>query len=275
MEAGAAHTLPAPAVRQALQHLDLRAERPTLPALNRLLHAYTHSVPWESASRIAKQRATPDLARRPRWPEEFWDEAIRRGSGGTCFESNYAFFALLRALGYEGHLTINDMGSTVGCHTACVVTLPNGRYVVDVGFPLHRALPLDADPAHEHYVYTRLRSYWVQPVAPHRYRIDFNGLHKRNAFTLIDEPVAEDAYCAATTRDYDVAGLFLDKVIIQKFRDGRTWRFTSHERPYHLFAFNRSRRAEYTLAEHDAPAALADCFGMDVELIRAALAAVG
>jgi arylamine N-acetyltransferase len=45
------------------------------------------------------------------------------GSGGTCFESNYALFSLLLARGFTGQLTVNNMGETVGCQSAIVLEI--------------------------------------------------------------------------------------------------------------------------------------------------------
>ena len=59
------------------------------------------------------------------------------GTGGTCYESNYSFFGLLRRLGYTGYLTLNDIGGAVGCHSAIVILLGGQKYLVDVGFPVH------------------------------------------------------------------------------------------------------------------------------------------
>src|SRR5574342_309253 len=128
---------------RVLAHLGVDAARPTLALVDTLVEAYTRTVPWESAFRIAKRARTQSTRDCPRWPEEFWQDAIERGGGGTCFESNYAFFALLRALGYEGYLTINNMGAKVGCHTAIVLTLEGQPWLVDVGLPLFSPLPLD------------------------------------------------------------------------------------------------------------------------------------
>ena len=107
--------------RAVLSYLGVPAAPPTLDLIDTIVTAYTRTVPWESAFRIAKRARTPDTADCPRWPDEFWTDALTRGGGGTCFESNYALFSLLRALGYEGYLTINNMGETVGCHAAIVL----------------------------------------------------------------------------------------------------------------------------------------------------------
>ncbi|MCA9956361.1 MAG: arylamine N-acetyltransferase, partial [Anaerolineales bacterium] len=121
---------------QVLAFLKVEASRPTLPALEKLLAAYYCTVPWESIFRIVQRAEDPS----PRWPEQFWREAMTQGAGGTCFESNYAFFALLQTLGYDGYLTINNMGESIGCHTAVVIVLDGQKWLVDVGIPLYALL---------------------------------------------------------------------------------------------------------------------------------------
>jgi len=79
-------------VADILAYLKCPPGSPAIRPLNRLIRAYIRSVPWESVFRIAKSASTPDVAQRPRWPDEFWHDAIQSGGGGTCFETNYAFF---------------------------------------------------------------------------------------------------------------------------------------------------------------------------------------
>lgn len=92
-----------------LDWLAVPAGRPDRALLDALVQAYRVRVPWDTTTRIVKRVRTAETAACPRWPAEFWGDAIERGSGGTCYESNYALFSLLRALGYEGYLTLNDM----------------------------------------------------------------------------------------------------------------------------------------------------------------------
>ena len=131
-------------IADILAYLECPAEPPGIRPLNRLIDAYVHRVPWESVFRIAKSAATPENAQRPRWPDEFWQDAVQSGGGGTCFESNYAFFWLLQQLGYTGYLTVNDMGEQRGCHAAIILHLHGRKYLVDVGIPLLIALPVEA-----------------------------------------------------------------------------------------------------------------------------------
>ena len=106
-----------------LAYLQCPPESPGIRPLNRLIRAYIRNVPWESVFRIAKSASTPNSTERPRWPDEFWHDAIQSGGGGTCFETNFALFWLLQQLGYTGYLTINDMGEQSGCHAAIILHL--------------------------------------------------------------------------------------------------------------------------------------------------------
>lgn len=254
---------------RVLAYLNVPTVRPGLRALNGLIAAYVQKVPWESVFRIAKRQRTPQLTDRPRWPEEFWSDAIQHGGGGTCFESNYAFLALLHSLGYEGYLTINNMGSTVSCHTAIVLFLDGQKRLVDVGIPLHTSLRIRADQT------TRTPSYFhtytVRPRQPGYYEIERNHHPKRNIYTLFDQPVADQAYRAALTQDYGDCGLFLDRVIINKVIDGKIWRFSSSDRPLQLEAFDPNGKTEILLPEPLLARRLAGYFGMERTVIEAAL----
>src|SRR5574339_1293110 len=129
--------------KDILNYLDCPPCAPTLRYLNRLIYSYIRKVPWESVSRIVKRHTTQHSKDCPRLPEEFWREAIQYGFGGTCFESSLAFYSLLMALGYEGYLTINDMGTTRACHAAIVVLFDGRKYLVDVTIPVHTAVQID------------------------------------------------------------------------------------------------------------------------------------
>ncbi len=253
----------------ALRYLGVAPAAPTLDLLDELLTTYTRTVPWESASRIAKRARTPEIADCPRWPVEFWTEAIERGTGGTCFESNYAFFSLLRALGYEGYLTVNDMKEVMGCHAAIIVMLDGARWLVDVGMPLYRALPFGNDAPQSRR--TPFHTYTVRPVAPDRYEIERDAHPNLNCFTLIDRPIADATYRTVVTDDYLPTGNFNDHVIVTKVIGDEIWRF--YDALAHIFeSFVYGGRMEHPLTG-DVAAAVADRFGIDEETVRAALRA--
>jgi hypothetical protein len=245
---------------------------PSIRALNQLIDAYICKVPWESVLRIVKRAATPDTARCPRWPDEFWQDTFQFGGGGTCFESNYAFFQLLQSLGYRGYLTVNDMGEQRACHAASVILLDGRRYLVDVSIPLLCALPLD--PVRITRRATWLHTYTVQPAGPQRFQILRSRHPKPNIYTLLDTPLTDAAYRQVLTQDYGPQGLFLDRVIIVKIIAGRLWRFSSQDQPYRIESFGRDGRQEIPIPPGQAAHRVAECFGMNAGKIAAAFGAL-
>lgn len=257
-----------------LDYLGVAQAAPSVALIDQLLTAYTQKVAWESASRIVRRANTGATEDCPRWPDEFWQTAIRLGTGGTCFESNLAFFALLRALDFEGYLTINNMGEQIGCHTAIVILIEGQKWLVDVGLPIYAALPLDETQPNSRE--TPLLNYRTVPIGDHRFEIERSPHPRPNAFTLIDRPMDAVPYREATTRDYGAGGLFLDKVVINKVVGGQAWRFNSSEQPLHLEQFVDGVRVDHALeGDWDAVGAMVGArFGIAPEIVQGALKVV-
>ena len=264
--------LPPDLTRAVLAYLGVPPAPPTRNLLDSLIPAYTRAVPWESAFRIVKRARTPNTAACPRWPDEFWADAMARGGGGSCFESNYAFLSLLRALGYRGYLTINNMGDTIGCHTAIVMHVDGEQWLVDVGMPLH--VPLHIDPSAPTRRDSPFHTYTVRPDGAGKYKVERTKHPQPNCYTLVDTPIPDTAYRAAMTSDYGADGFFLDRIIIYKVVGGRVWRFCSNETPPHLESFWDGERTDHPL-NGDIAMIVGEHFGMDVATLRAALAATG
>ena len=254
--------------QQVLAYLGLAAAPPTLAFLEQLVAAYASHVPWETASRIARKANTPLWRECPRFAELFWQEAVTQGTGGTCFESNYAFFALLRSLGYEGYLTVNNMGEQIGCHTAIVLLLDGQKWLADVGIPLYVPLPLDAAAITTRH--TPFHQYTVIPLGPNLYQIERTHHPKPVIFTLIDTPVPDAAYREALTQDYGPDGLFLNRIVVTKLIRGSAWLYNPQEFPDRLISFREGERQETPL---NAPiaASLAHHFALDEQVIHQAL----
>ncbi len=251
-----------------LDYLGVKAGRPDQRLLKSLLWAYTRSVPWETAFRMVKRAHTPETANCPRWPEEFWQDAIERGGGGTCFESNYAFYSLLRTLGYKGYLTINDMENSTGDHAAIVVLLNGEKLLVDVGFPVY--VPLPIDPNRQTQRHCLFHMYKVKPIGKDYYLVKRNHHPQPLCLILVDKPVAEPVFRTRTIQDYGERGLFLDRVIVSKIVNNTIWRFNGRETPLQLQEFRNGQRIDHPLKDNVA-ARIAHHFAMDEAIITAAL----
>jgi arylamine N-acetyltransferase len=261
--------VPATLADAVLDHLGVPAARHDRGWLDALVQRYGERVPWESASRITRAaRLPPD--ERPLLPEAFWERALRDGTGGTCFESNAALSALLAALEFDGALTVNDMHDTRGCHTALVVRLREERLLVDVGYPIHAALPLRAEATSRDTPWFR---YLATPSGTGRFTIENHPHPSPYLFDLVDEPVSPDDYVAALRADHGPGGLFLDRVVIRRIVDGRVWRFDSQAAPWHLECFQDGRRVDHPLpaVTADAAAHIAGHFGLPRDVVGTAL----
>jgi arylamine N-acetyltransferase len=267
--------LPPDLVARVLSRLDIIPAAPTLHLLDSLVNAYTKSVPWESASRIVRRAQTETTEDCPRWPVEFWETTLHAGTGGTCYESNLAFFALLQALGFTGYLTVNDMEQTRGCHSALVVEAEGGRYLVDVGLPLHVPIPIQhGQETHRQGWY---HHYTLQPQADGVYSVIRDKHPKPICYTFLDTPVPLSDYQAITVNDYTEKGLFLDQVIVTKVKDGVIWRFNGDAQPYQIEAFlsETDKQFHYVgMTATEAAPKVAVHFGISAEVIALALEAV-
>lgn len=260
-----------PFTRTALAHLGIAPAAPDLSLLRALLAAYARRVPWESASRIARRAHAQKPEDAANWPDTFWEGVVRDGTGGTCFESNYAFFAVLRDLGFEGYLTINDMRATCSCHTAIIVKSGDQRYIADVGYPIHTPLLIDAEG--QTVTDSALNRYTVRSVGSGHYEVERTPHPFPYLFTLIDQPISDDDYRTALTADYGENGLFLDRVVINKVIDKQQWRFDGGQRPFRMEYFENGTKTEVPILENPARA-LNQKFGIAAHVLEDAFAAL-
>ncbi len=253
---------------QILAYLGCKREKPSIRYLNRLIQGYIHHVPWESVSRIIKRHITETASGCPRWPEEFWHNVLLFGTGGTCFESNLAFYTLLTMLGFDGYLTINDMEEPA-CHTASIIMLRQQKYLVDAGIPLHCALPLHSERITKRA--TKYHQYTIRPIENSEYWVERSHHPKRKIFTLRDKPISIEEYKRAVEKDYEVTGYFLDQVIIVKVIENRIWRFNNDERPNKLEGFDKTSKQEVFILQDKLAQSLAEHFGIEEGKIASAL----
>ena len=259
--------------RRVLKHLGLPdAPEPDLAALQQLVASYTRTVPWESASRIARRARHPESAQCVIYGETFWESHFAAGTGGTCYESNYAFFGLLRQLGYAGYLTINDIGGAAGCHSAIVVLLDGCKYLVDVGFPLYTVVKIESQ--RETKAACPIMNYSLAPKGGDQYQLRRELRERAHSFVLHDRPVGDAEYRAIGIHDYrHDGGQFLDAIVIHRVVAEQLWRFHSDVRPYCLQQFVDGERRDHLL-DGDMAGEVAQKFGISRDILVQAAAAL-
>ncbi len=117
------------------EQLGLAIERPSKPALTRLLAQLLERLPFQNLCMLARPRRAPSLA------EVRVD--MLDGRGGPCGHMNPFLAALLHELGYGVTLVAGSMQAP-DCHIALIVTLAGERLWVDAGngFPYWEPIPL-------------------------------------------------------------------------------------------------------------------------------------
>ena len=255
-----------------LTHLGLLHEPPSAAYLDRLLAAWAARIPWESASRIAVHQqpgAAHDYARPP---ERFFADALRLGTGGTCFESNLALRALLEALGFEATLHFCDMRTaTVNPHCAAIVPLDGALYLADVGYPVAGALPLDPAATTELETPSYLFRAIPQDGRCWQVRRTARNGYDDQAFVVKGEPVGGETFFARLLRDHEPDGLFLDEVIVSRTGPDGMLRYSEG-----VGLVRRTPDGEFPIPLSDAEAAdlprtLARLFALDEGVLRRAL----
>lgn len=119
---------------------------PTIEFLAVMTRAQIQSIPFENLDPLAGVPVRLD-------PASLWDKLVTRERGGYCFELNLLFAQAMRAVGYKATPLIGRviMGRPeVGPrgHLLHAVALPEGEYLVDVGFGgpgIVDPIPLQAD----------------------------------------------------------------------------------------------------------------------------------
>jgi N-hydroxyarylamine O-acetyltransferase len=109
------------------------ATRPTHETLAALVAAHTARVPFENLDVLLGRTIRLDL-------EGLQDKLVAHKRGGYCFEQATLMGAALDALGFDvaRHaarvITLVPRSESPRTHMVLVVTLPEGRFVVDPGF---------------------------------------------------------------------------------------------------------------------------------------------
>ena len=250
-----------------IHYLKVKKSPPTLEYLQELITGYCSNVPWESISRIVRKNLN-DNTICSRSEEEFWTSAFEYGTGGTCYESNWAFFCLLQNLGFNGYLTINKIIDKSSVHSAIVIILNGKKYIVDIGYPTYAPIPVDQEAIMVSN--TLLMNYRCTPVSSNEYIIENFPHPKPYLYHLTDIPVQPSDYLRTANEDYSEGGLFLDRIIIRKMINGLPARYDSEDIPYNIHTLQNGEKLRTFIKEEELTNRLSGHFNLDHNLISQA-----
>ncbi|HEX6016923.1 MAG TPA: arylamine N-acetyltransferase [Burkholderiaceae bacterium] len=248
---------PATPSRRLLSHLGLAPEAPSLDYLDRLVREHQLRVPFETLTKLLDYEPGLRSGCFLPHPELYVDRIVRHGAGGVCWTLARGFHSLLVELGFDASLMMMNPG-----HCCVRVELPEGPYYADVGYaaPLFRAHPLFESFA----------------LATHReafdYRVRPEGIvvTRRPGPTKQLDPTPrrlEDltAHIAAAN-DWSVPHSFLHRLIYARTVGGVFTSFRDGTLTRHAPDGPEVTAVDATAA----PRVLAQVFGVDPDLYRAA-----
>jgi len=134
-------------VERVLTNLGLR-QRPALDlvGLNTLYAAFSANIPFDNVHKriwFASPQTTPLPGGDP---NEFFNNWLQHGTGGTCWPLNGAMYALAHSLGFNARRIVGSViveGYPRGAnHGSVLVTLDGISYLVDAWMAAFKILPL-------------------------------------------------------------------------------------------------------------------------------------
>jgi hypothetical protein len=251
-----------------LQHLKVKRSPPTLEYLQELMTAYCSNVPWESVSKIVKKNLCGKDINCLRLENEFWTSAFQYGTGGTCYESNWAFFCFLQNLEFDGYLTINKIIDKSSVHSAIVIVISDKKYIVDIGYPTYAPIPVieEGVAVSDNFPI----KYRCTPASSKEYIIENFPHPKPYLYHLTDIPVSPIDYLEMACKDYGEGGLFSDRIVIRKMINKIPTRFDSEDIPYNIHTLQNGEKVKTFIKEEDLISRLSNHFIMNPEIISQA-----
>lgn len=244
---------------------------PDLTLLTQIMARYRQNVPWETVSRVVRTHTIERLNERPRNPQDFWNDFLSYGTGGTCFESNYALYDLLLYLRFEAYLTFCSVDNNAKRHSA-IVALANSRRkcIVDVGWWTDCPLLVSEDERTINP--NKIWDFSVTPLSGSSYQVmRLSRAGAGPAYVLHDAPIDSNAYFERCVLDYGPSGLFLDRIIVSQLKGSALLRFDLDSGLERMDKTGVRRLAQAVLVQHQVPS----LFGIHPSMFWQALRFLG
>jgi arylamine N-acetyltransferase len=264
-------TLAPALVERVLTKLALR-QRPTLDlaGLNALYAAVSANIPFDNFQKriwFAGPQTTPLPCGDP---NEFFENWLQHGTGGTCWPLNGGMYALTRALGFDARRLVGSIiveGYPRGAnHGSVVVTLDGMSYLVDAWMAAFKVLPLTSGRPSS--TGNGIHDIHAVPTEGGFEIISRPGFNRELTLPLRTEPEYDPADHAFFLARYDrtkTVGFFNDAIFIcRHFPDSILT--MGRKSKFHLAANGTVTKTEPTNAERKK--SLIEEFGLSEEIVE-------
>src|SRR5580658_389050 len=125
-----------------------RAPSANIEGLNDVYAAICSRIPFDNAQKRIWFAGGGEKPATGGDPEEFFENWVKHGTGGTCWPTNGGMYALARALGFRawrtaGSVVVPDYPQGAN-HGSVLVDIEGVEYVFDLPFGAFKVLPLVA-----------------------------------------------------------------------------------------------------------------------------------
>jgi arylamine N-acetyltransferase len=258
-------------VERVLTKLGLR-QRPTLDlaGLNALYAAVSANIPFDNFQKRI-WFASPQTTVLPGGdPNEFFNNWLQHGTGGTCWPLNGAMYALARALGFDARRIVGSViveGYPRGAnHGSVLVTLDGISYLVDAWMASFKVLPLI--PGKSSSTGNGIHDVRAVPIESGFEIITYPGFNREQPLPFRPEPEYDPVDHALFLARFDrtkTVGFFNDAIFICRHFPGSILTM-GRKSKFHLAADGTLTKTEPTEAERKT--SLIEEFGLSEEIVE-------
>jgi arylamine N-acetyltransferase len=238
----------------------LSADAPDLMQLKRIGAAFSH-LPYENVTKILKEAGSSNIHQKLRKTDEVLSDHLRWNTGGTCFSLCNALLSILKNSGFEAFIAMGDMHYGANIHCVVVITLSEGRFLLDPGYLLHNPIQLP-DSSFEQITKTPMNIVVLENEGNENFSLfTIESSQRKWRYRFRAHPVSAEEFEAHWIHSFSLNSM--EHLMMTRLDNGGRLYF----RKNHLEHVNESERTIFTKPE---ASDLSGLFGVPSDLISSA-----
>lgn len=233
---------------------------PDLNQLKRIGAAFSH-LPYENVTKILREARSTSIDQKFRRTDEVLSDHLRWNTGGTCFSLCNALLSILQNSGFQAFIAMADMHYGTNIHCVVVITLPEGRFLLDPGYLLHHPIQLP-DFGFEQITRTPMNTVVLQDEGNENFTLfTIESSQRKWRYRLRAYAVSAEEFEAHWIHSFSLNSM--EHLMMTRLDDGGRLYF----RKNHLEHVNESKR---TILTKPGAYELSGLFGVPADLIASA-----